>query len=192
MIRKTMTTAIMLATLALSAQSGFAQDRGRDRAQVDRDQQVDRDRTFDRDRLQDRDRIDVPSQDRDRDRDQDRTNVPDFARLSDQDIYGSELMTARERNRYRRELSDTQSDEERERVRAEHQAEVQQRAHAQGVTLAPTSEGPIYGENLMTLQERIQYREQLRLHESERAQFMAQHQERMQARAETRGVTLEE
>jgi len=51
----------------------------------------------------------------------------------------------------------------------------------------------IYGGELMNAQERNQYREQLRLTESDpkaRSQFMKQHQEKMQLRAKEKGVNL--
>ncbi len=52
----------------------------------------------------------------------------------------------------------------------------------------------IYGGELMTVEERNQYREQLRLLESDpekRTRFKAQHQEKMQVRAKEKGVPLE-
>ena len=186
-------TALITVALALASLPAVAQDQGRDRARIDRDQQVDRDRDFDRDRMQDRDRSDVPSRDRDRDRIQDRTHAPDFAKLSDDEIYGSTLMTQRERNEYRKNLQNTDSAEAREQLRAEHQAQMQERAQQRGVDLKPTSEGPIYGAALLSVQERNQYREQLRETDSdERGEFIAQHREQMQARAKARGVPFED
>ena len=53
----------------------------------------------------------------------------------------------------------------------------------------------IYGGEMMSEQERNQYREQLRLTESDpkaREKFLAQHQEKMQARAKAQGVPFED
>lgn len=167
-----------------AAGAGPAQDQ----AQIERGQ-----RDFDRDRLRDRDRLTAPSHDRDRDRIQDRTHVPDFAKLSDQDIYGNEVMTAQERNAYRKQLQKANSDERRESIEARHRYEMQVRAENQGVKLAPPGKG-IYGGAIMTVQERNQYREQLRLVESDpqqRTQFLAKHQEKMQIRSKSQGIALE-
>jgi len=53
----------------------------------------------------------------------------------------------------------------------------------------------IYGGDMMSEQERNQYREQLRLTESDpkaREKFMAQHQEKMQKRAKAKGVDVKD
>jgi hypothetical protein len=54
-------------------------------------------------------------------------------------IYGEELMTARERSRYRKQLTLLKTQEERDRFLAMHQKSMQARAKARGVTLAPPS-----------------------------------------------------
>ena len=53
---------------------------------------------------------------------------------------------------------------------------------------------PIYGSQLMTKQERIEYRSQLRAAKTteEREQIRLQHHEKMQLRAKERGMTLPE
>lgn len=192
MLTKQVFAGIVLTVLAASSITAVAQPQDRDRDRVHRDQQVDRDRDLDRDRLRDRDRLDQPS--RDRDRLQDRTHVPDFAKLKDGEIYGSEVMTRSERNEYRREMGRANTDEERDQVRARHQAEMQARAQERDVELKAASEGPIYGRSLLSQEERNQYREQLRVMESdeERQQFMAQHREEVQARAKARGVPFDD
>ncbi len=191
-------TSVLISTaLILTSATSFAQQgppghrpQPQDRAQVERGQ-VDRDRDFDRDRLQDRDRVDVPSQDRDRD--QDRTHAPDFARLSDHDIYGNELMSMQERNSYRSQLQNAGSMDERQQIEAQHRDMIQVRAKAQGIDIEPPGKG-IYGGAMMSVEERIQYREQLRMFDSdeERSQFMAQHREEMQVRAKMRGIDLDD
>lgn len=189
---------LISSVLLLSSATSFAQqgppgDRPdpQDRAQAERGQQADRDRDFDRDRLRDRDRIDVPSQDRDRD--QDRIHAPDFARLGDHDIYGSEIMSVQERNEYRNQLQNASSTEERRQIEARHRETVQERAKLRGVDLVSPGQG-IYGGAMMSVEERNQYREQLRMIDSdeERLQFMARHREAMQARAKLKGIDLDE
>lgn len=134
---KAQTIIAILATAALALTAGTASAQGRqgqggasppERAQVERGQ-----RDLDRDRMRDRDRVEHPSQDRDRVRDQDRTNAPDDAPQAAQGIYGGELMSEQERNRYREQLRLTESDPEaRNRFMAQHQEEMQQRAKQQG------------------------------------------------------------
>ncbi|MCL7751282.1 hypothetical protein LV475_06690 [Guyparkeria hydrothermalis] len=53
-------------------------------------------------------------------------------------------------------------------------------------------EGPVYGNQLMTEQERLEYRERMRAAQTdeEREQVRAEHVERMQERARDQGVTL--
>lgn len=68
----------------------------------------------------------------------------------------------------------------------------QDRTHAPDAALQ--GEGKIYGAELMSEQERNQYREQLRLigqDPEKRAQFQAQHKEEMQKRAKVKGVDLD-
>lgn len=191
---------LVASILAFTSASSFAQQgqrggAGADRAQqvdrdrtYDRDRMSDRDRTFDRDRTQDRDRTDSPEQDRDRDR------LQDPASLGGQKMYGNELMTPEEREQYRNELGNAETQEEREQVRAEHVATMQQLALQQGLDLVPPGQGPIYGGELMSVQERNEYREQLRLSDSdtERTQLQAQHREQMQERARALNLEIEE
>jgi len=70
---------------------------------------------------------------------------------------------------------------------------VQDRTHAPDH--AKFGDAEIYGGQMMTEQERNQYREQLRLigdDEQKRTQFMAQHREEMQKRAKEKGVELDD
>ncbi|HDR9510452.1 hypothetical protein C5615_29730 [Burkholderia cepacia] len=50
-------------------------------------------------------------------------------------MYGSQLMTPAERNEYRTRMLAAKSDAEREKIRAQHHAEMQKRAKARGITL---------------------------------------------------------
>ena len=200
-MKSSTTISILVAmVLAFTSTSSFAQqgqrggagaDRGqqvdRDRT-YDRDRMSDRDRTFDRDRTQDRDRIDVPDQDRDRDR------IHDPANLGDREIYGNQLMTPAERDQYRNELGTANTQESRQEFQAKHEEMMQQRALQQGQDLVPPGQGPVYGGEFMSVQERNEYREQLRLSdsESERQQLQAQHREKVSERAHALNLKIEE
>lgn len=50
-------------------------------------------------------------------------------------VYGSQLMTERERTAFRARLWAAQTDEERQRIRAAHHEDMKQRAQAKGLTL---------------------------------------------------------
>lgn len=185
---------ITAAILALTSVSGFAgQGKGPgSSANQDRAQQVDRDRSYDRDRMQDRARVDFPEQDRDRDRD--RIHAPDTAGFRDQDIYGNELMTDTERKKYRKQLGEAKSLQAREKYQMKHEEKMQKRALKQGQDLVPPGQGSVYGGELMSVQERNQYREQLRLtdNDQEREQFQAQHRDRINQRANALELEVEE
>lgn len=69
---------------------------------------------------------DVIAQDKIQDRAQDR--------VQDQ-IYGSQLMTMRERNEYQAKMRSMKTEEEREAYRLEHHKQMQERAREKGITL---------------------------------------------------------
>lgn len=166
----------------------------------DRDRDMDQDRDYDRDMDQDRDRDQLRTHDGDQDQDQDRIQARDRlyatdpASLRDEDIYGSALMTAEERKQYRNQLMNMESVEAREQYQVKHEAKMQERAQLQGKDLVPPGQGPIYGGELMTVQERNEYREQLRHmgSDEEREQFQARHQEQMNLRAKALERDIEE
>ena len=187
---KTAISILVASALALTSMSSFAGQGKGGGASADRGQQVDRDRTYDRDRMQDRARTEAPEQDRDRDR----TNIQDPSSIMDQDIYGNELMTGEERNQYRNELGSSDAQESRNQYQAQHEEKMQKRALEQGKDLVPPGQSPIYGGELMTVQERNEFREQLRLSDSEeeRQQFLAQHRERVEERARALNLEIEE
>lgn len=201
---RTAISILVASMLALTSMSSFAGPGKGGGGAMDRGQQIDRDRTFDRDRTQDRDRIDFPDQDRDRDqdkdqikaqdRDRDRIHLHDPSSIGDQDIYGSSLMTDAERNQYRKQLQNAESIQAREQIQARHEEKMQERALQQGQDLVPPGQGPVYGGELMSVQERNQYREQLRVIDSdqEREKFQAQHREKMTQRANALGLEVEE
>lgn len=50
-------------------------------------------------------------------------------------VYGSQLMTQKERTEYRSKMRDAKSAEEREKIRAEHHEQMKERAKEKGVTI---------------------------------------------------------
>ena len=65
--------------------------------------------------------------------------------IRDRDIYGYQMMTSQERNEYRNRMRTANTAEERERIRAEHHAQMLARAKERGVTLPqepPEGMGP--------------------------------------------------
>ena len=196
---------ILAAMLALTFMTADAQQ-GQGGGSGDRDQQMDRDydrdmdrdRDYDRDMDQDRDRDQLMThdgdQDRDRTQDRDRLHVTDPASLQDADIYGNALMSEDELNQYRNQLMNKETVQAREQYQAQHEEMMQERAQKQGKDLVPPGQGPIYGGELMTVQERNQYREQLRHMNSdeEREKFQARHREQINVRAKALELDIEE
>lgn len=91
----------------------------------------------------------------------------------------------RDRMRDRDRISAPEHDQDRDRD--------QDRTHAPDNAKHGDSE--IYGQEVMSVQERNQYREQLRLTESDpkaQTEFKAQHAEKMRIRAKEQGVALED
>ena len=77
--------------------------------------------------------------------------------------------------------------------RQRKQVQEQKRIHEPGTGNGPDSD--IYGHELMSVHERSQYREQLRLVESDpekKTRFEAQHREQMQARAKAQGAVIDD
>mgnify|MGYP003574584291 FL=1 len=128
-----------------------------------------------------------------REQDRERDRIHDPANLRDEDIYGNALMSEGERKQYRKQLGDSDSEQARERFQVQHEHRMQQRALQQGVDLVPPGQGPIYGGELMSVQERNQFREQLRhaQSEEEREALKAQHREQMRHRAKALQLDIE-
>lgn len=189
-------SAFALTSMPSLAQQGQGQGGG---GSADRTQQADRDRDYDRDRIrldepdqdriQDRDRLDEPDQDRD----QDRTRIHDPANVKIQDLDGSVLVTGAESNQYPEQLGMSNEQGSGKEFQAQQEKQMQQRAMNQGTDAVPPEQGPIYGGELMSVEERNEYREQLRLHDSEGdgEKFQAQHREQMQERARAQDVEIE-
>ena len=184
--------ASVLALTSLASYAGSGQGPGGGGA--DRARQVDRDRTYDRDRMGDRTRTEAPERRQDRDQDQDRTKLQNPSKMKNEDIYGNELMTARERKQYRKELGMSDTQQSRNEFQAQHEQKMQERALQRGQDLIPPGQGPIHGGEFMSVQERNEYREQLRLLDSDqqREAFKAQHRDRMHQRANALGLEVEE
>ena len=107
--------------------------------------------------------------DRDRTRDQDRTHQPATAPAHE----------------------GTQA-QQRKQSQEQKQVQEQKQIHVPDAGNGPDSD--IYGHEMMTVQERNQYREQLRLVESDpeqKTRFLAQHREQMQARAKAQGKVID-
>ena len=81
---------------------------------------------------------------------------------------------------------------ERDRTQDQAQAQTQTQAQTQAKAAAGGGEG-IYGGNLMTVQERNQYRAELGglQDEQQRKEYEARHREQMQLRAKERGIEPE-
>lgn len=118
----------------------------------------------------------------------------DRGRTDKRDIYGNELMTEKELDQYRKRLANMEAEQDRAQYQYEHEQQMQERAKKQGRDLVPPGHGPIYGGELMTVEERNQYREQLRQidSEQEQLQFQAQHRKMIDARAEALELEVEE
>ncbi|NCF24861.1 MAG: hypothetical protein GWP60_10000 [Gammaproteobacteria bacterium] len=103
----------------------------------------------------------------------------------------------RDRDRIHQSAMDPAQDmtmaQERKQVQERQQVREQKQIHVPGTGNGPDSD--IYGHELMSVQERSRYREQLRLVESDpeqKTRFLAQHQEQMQARANAQGVVIDD
>ena len=118
----------------------------------------------------------------------------DRERIRDEQIYGHELMTSKELKQYREQMQTMQSTRAREQFQAQHEDKMRERARQQNRDLVPPGQGPIYRGDLMSVQERNEYREQLRIIEAEeeRARFLARHREKMDQRAESAHEETEE
>jgi hypothetical protein len=126
-------------------------------------------------------------QQRDEDRLRSRVETQDMVRLRDEEIYGHELMTKEELNQYREKLQTMHTQQEREQFQMQHEEKMRVRAMQQNTEIVPPGQGPIYRGDMMSAQERNEYREQLRRiqTEEERARFLARHREEMDQRAES-------
>ena len=107
---------------------------------------------------------------------------------ANRDVYGGDLMTTEEQERYRERLERAESDAEWARIREEHQKEIQARAKRQGVELDP----PVYGQHMMTAEERQRYERRLRdaASDGERERIQSEHRKFIQSRARELGIDV--
>ena len=101
-----------------------------------------------------------------------------------------------DRDRMRGRDRTTSPSQDRDRTRDQDRTHAPDNASfgGHGKAYGENSNG-IYGGELMSVEERNQYREQLRLTESDpeaQTRFKAQHQEEMQRRAKAQGVVLDD
>ena len=182
--------ALTLALTSLSVSAGQGRGGGGKPGATRPPPPMQQDRIPDRDRTRDQTQLEEP----DRDRDRDRIHQKDAAEIKDGDIYGAALMTEKERNQYRNQISEAKSEQAREQIQSRHEQAMRDRAMQQGKDLGPPGQGPIYGGELMSVQERNEYREQLRLSGSQedRTKLQAQHREKMDQRADALKLDIEE
>lgn len=166
--------ALSASTVALAAPQGM----GKGQSQQGMGQgDMQRDRMMDKDKMHD--------QKMDRDRMHDRMHQDSMSMM------GYSLMTPEERQAYHQQMMNAKTAEERQQLMQQHREMMMQRAEQQGVDL---EDRPIFGRQLMTQEERNQYREQLyqAKDDAERQQIRAQHREEMLQRARERNVTLDD
>jgi len=108
-------------------------------------------------------------------------------RLRTRDIYGRDLMSNEEQRQYRDRVNAATSDREWARIRQEHMNEIRARAQSQGRPLDP----PIYGEYMLTRQERNEYQKRIgdAQSDAERARIRNEHQQMVQDRARLLGLS---
>jgi hypothetical protein len=130
------------------------------------------------------DRPSVELQQKDLMKDRDRIHARDQVQLRDEEIYGHELMSRTELSRYRKELARQTTAENRAQFEYEHEERMRERAKVQGKDLVPPGQGPIYRGELMSVEERNEYRERLRTMKTDedKERFEAQHRAQMQTR----------
>jgi hypothetical protein len=129
-------------------------------------------------------------------------------------IMGTQLMTQEERDQYRIAMRALKTEEERAAMRARHHLDMLERAREQGVEISelpgpggalggrgPRGKGSAArgegrgqgrGRNLMTPEEREQFRKEMRSKttDEERAQLRKENHEKMRERARERGIEL--
>ena|SRR5690242_13864673 len=110
----------------------------------DRDQLHDQDRLKDQDQLHDQDKLQDQDRLKDQDKLHDQDKLQDRDRLHDQDglaIYAADLMTSSERSAYMKKIRAMKTLQERNTFRAQHRAQMQQRARERGVTIPDNGQG---------------------------------------------------
>lgn len=168
-MRQNLTISVIAAlVLGLAPYSGDA-GQGKGGARTgDRVQEVEQNRAQDQDRLRSR------------------IETRDPAVLRKEEIYGHELMSEEELKQYREQMQRMHTTQAREEFQVQHEEKMRERAMQQNRDIVPPGQAPIYRGDLMSVQERNAYREQLRALKSEqqRARFLARHKAKMDRRAD--------
>ena len=135
-------TSLGVATLALASSLVLAQgqqgggqqggQQGGGQQQMQQQQQRQAERAMTQDRALDQERLQTRERDRTQDREQAQAKEHEAAG-SGEPIYGGNLMTVQERNRYREQLATMQTEQERKEFEARHRAQMQARAKERGV-----------------------------------------------------------
>ncbi|MFN3553639.1 MAG: hypothetical protein ACK4UL_11070 [Novosphingobium meiothermophilum] len=166
----------------------------------DMDRMRDQDRMQDRDRLHDRD----ATRDRDRDRTRDRDQLQDRDRLQisrniEGQLSGWQMLTEQERQQFHQRMRNATTEQERQRVRAENQEMIRERARNFGVDapFGPERAGSgqrdgYYLAQALTEQERLQFHQRMRnaTTEQERARIRTEMQTMARERARDMGVDV--
>lgn len=136
-----------------------------------------------------------PQQDRMRDRDMQKDSDRTMQRSRDRihmpdEVYGRQLLSAEEQQRFREEMRNANTVQERREIANRHRELILQRAEERGVGL---DNQPLFGRQLMSATERRQMREEMMNAESveERERIRAEHRERMLQRAREQGVDID-
>lgn len=117
-------------------------------------------------------------------------------------VRGSQLITREEREEFRNKMRSANSAEERQQIQQEQHERMRSRAEERGLSMPndPPADGGlktqkqdrVYGSQLMTQQEREEFRNKMRSANSaeERQQIQQEHHERMKLRAKERGLNM--
>jgi hypothetical protein len=119
------------AALAQGQQGGGQQgggQQGSGQQQMQQQQQRQAERAMSQDRVMDQDRL--QTRERTQDREQTQTQA---SKGPGEGIYGGNLMTVQERNKYREELGALKADEERLEYKARHREKMELRAQERGI-----------------------------------------------------------
>lgn len=126
---KTLVTTIMAAALVAAPLASLAQGGGGGGQSSARAGMQQGRGDLDRARAQDRTRDYA----QERERKQDRVHVPDSAVQAGKGIYGEQLMTKAEKDQYRKRMQSAKTEQEREKIAAEHRNQMQIRAKEMNV-----------------------------------------------------------
>ncbi|HEY9091795.1 hypothetical protein [Parasphingorhabdus sp.] len=170
-----------------------SQTRSGDVDQVrDQDQLRDRDATQDRDRIRDQDQL------RDRDQLQDRDRLQ-ISRNVEGQLSGWQMLTEQERIQFHQRIRSAANEQERARIRTEHQEMIRDRAGNFGVDspFGPERMGDgrrdgYYLSQVLTEQERLQFHQRMRnaANEQERERIRLEMQTMARERAREMGVDV--